>query len=514
MAKFSITKLAIILSFLSGFLSLALEVIWIRLFGFFSGGLPQVFAFTLALFLIGIAIGSLVGKDICKTVTDSQLLIDKIGYYLLLATAMDLFVILSLMFVPQMAIFTFVVGLLFCAIFRGVAFPIVHHLGTEQIKTGKAISNVYFANVLGSTIAPIFVGFVLLEYLTTQQSYLFIIIMTLLVAIVCLKASKQKAISSALCVLSFTLLFFSEKVIHNLSLIGKSEDWKVERVIENKHGIIQEFVDAQQRHIVFGGNIYDGMMNISLLNNTNQLQRAYLPLFTNTDAKRVLVVGLSTGSWAKVLTLLPNLEEMIIVELNPGYVDFAKTSPDMQDLLNDPRVKIISDDGRRYISRHPNEQYDLIVMNTTYYYRNQAVSILSQQFLNMVQKQLKPNGALMYNTTGFDHSYSTAKAVFPYVYQYDSMVVAGHQPIVVPNTDVLKEKFLSLKWRNGQSLVNDTRELDMMVQEMQRIHLIPYDKINFSYVNNQPEVITDENMINEYKYGYIYAVLDLVKQKQ
>lgn len=510
MAKFSMTKLAIILSFLSGFLSLALEVIWIRLFGFFSGGLPQVFAFTLAIFLLGIAIGSLVGKDICKTITDSQKLIDKIGYYLLLATAMDLFVIVSLMFIPQMAIFTFVVGLLFCAVFRGVVFPIVHHLGTEQIKTGKAISNVYFANVLGSTIAPIFVGFVLLEFLTTQQSYLLIVVMTLLVAMICLKTQKLKVVTGSLFVISLILLLFSEKIIHNLSLIGKSSDWQVARVIENKHGIIQEFADNNGEHIVYGGNIYDGKMNISLLTNTNHLQRAYLPLFTNTNAKKVLVVGLSTGSWAKVLTLLPNLEEMTIVELNPGYVDFAKTSPDMKDLLNDSRVKIIADDGRRYISRHPNEQYDLILMNTTFYYRNQAVSILSQQFLDMVQKQLKPDGAFMYNTTGLYHSYSTAKSVFPYVYQYSSMVVAGHQPIHNPTVDELKNGFRNLKWRNGNALVNNEQDLNVMVREMQGASLVPYDKIDFKRMGiDKPEIITDENMINEYKYGYFYILANV-----
>ncbi len=61
-----IAKKAILLSFLSGFLSLGLEVIWIRLFGFFTGGLPQAFSITLALFLLGIAIGSLIGKQVCQ----------------------------------------------------------------------------------------------------------------------------------------------------------------------------------------------------------------------------------------------------------------------------------------------------------------------------------------------------------------------------------------------------------------------------------------------------------------
>ncbi|WP_233114733.1 hypothetical protein [Aggregatibacter actinomycetemcomitans] len=63
----TITKKAIILSFLSGFLSLGLEVIWIRLFGFYGISLPQIFSLTLALFLLGIACGSLIGKRLCQS---------------------------------------------------------------------------------------------------------------------------------------------------------------------------------------------------------------------------------------------------------------------------------------------------------------------------------------------------------------------------------------------------------------------------------------------------------------
>ncbi len=58
----TITRKAMLLSFLSGFLSLGLEVIWIRLFSFYGITLPQIFSLTLALFLLGIACGSLIGK--------------------------------------------------------------------------------------------------------------------------------------------------------------------------------------------------------------------------------------------------------------------------------------------------------------------------------------------------------------------------------------------------------------------------------------------------------------------
>ncbi len=55
-----------IVSFFSGFLSLSQEIIWMRITSFVGMSVPQTFAYTLALFLLGIALGAQVGKRLCK----------------------------------------------------------------------------------------------------------------------------------------------------------------------------------------------------------------------------------------------------------------------------------------------------------------------------------------------------------------------------------------------------------------------------------------------------------------
>jgi len=55
-----------LVSFFSGFLSLAQEIIWMRLISFAGMTVPQTFSYTLALFLMGIACGASIGKSICK----------------------------------------------------------------------------------------------------------------------------------------------------------------------------------------------------------------------------------------------------------------------------------------------------------------------------------------------------------------------------------------------------------------------------------------------------------------
>lgn len=61
------TSLIYMLSFLSGLLSLGIEVLWVRMFLFAAQSVPQAFSFTLACFLTGIAVGAYFGKRICRS---------------------------------------------------------------------------------------------------------------------------------------------------------------------------------------------------------------------------------------------------------------------------------------------------------------------------------------------------------------------------------------------------------------------------------------------------------------
>ena len=79
--------LVYIVSFFSGFLSLSLEIIWMRIISFAGMSVPQAFSYTLALFLIGIAIGANIGKKLCK---DSQKIkLESIGYIFLTASIIE-----------------------------------------------------------------------------------------------------------------------------------------------------------------------------------------------------------------------------------------------------------------------------------------------------------------------------------------------------------------------------------------------------------------------------------------
>ena len=79
-------KLIYIVSFFSGFLSLSQEIIWMRLISFLGMSVPQTFSYTLALFLVGIAIGAHIGKKICQK--NKEIKISNLGNIFLISAVL------------------------------------------------------------------------------------------------------------------------------------------------------------------------------------------------------------------------------------------------------------------------------------------------------------------------------------------------------------------------------------------------------------------------------------------
>jgi spermidine synthase len=84
-------------------------------------------------------------------------------------------------------------------------------------------------------------------------------------------------------------------------------------VVENRNGVI----GVTQDGAVFGGGVYDGYFNVDPINDSNLVVRAYALNAFCPLPKRVLVIGLATGSWAQIFANQPQLEQLDAVEINP-----------------------------------------------------------------------------------------------------------------------------------------------------------------------------------------------------
>ena len=90
----------------------------------------------------------------------------------------------------------------------------------------------------------------------------------------------------------------------------------------------------------------------------------HIPLATNSEIKKVLVIGAGDGGTIRELTRYESIEQIDMVEIDPMVVEACKEYlPQTACRLDDPRVHIYYEDGLKFVRRRVNE-YDLILVDS------------------------------------------------------------------------------------------------------------------------------------------------------
>jgi hypothetical protein len=213
-------------------------------------------------------------------------------------------------------------------------------------------------------------------------------------------------------------------------LLGSHEphiDRQFAGFVENRSGEIAVLKDGT----VYGGGVYDGQFNTDLINDTNGIYRSFAIAGLHPHPAKVLIIGLSSGSWAQVVANNPEVKDITIVEINPGYLPLIERHEDVESLLRNPKVHIVIDDGRRWLVSHPDRRFDFILMNTSHHWRANASNLLSREFLGLIRSHLNPGGIEYYNTTGSEEAMATGLSVFPYGLRIAGFIALSDSPFAL-----------------------------------------------------------------------------------
>jgi len=497
-----------VLSLGVGFLSLSQEILLVRLVSFAYNGTPKAFAFVLAFFLVGVAVGAHIGKQLCRT---SKSLYGAAAIALALAALLDTLIpfVIDKVLWRVGALVLLALMIAYAAALKSVVFPIAHHLGSASRgpNVGSSVSKVYFANIIGSTLGPVVTGFVLLDHFSLAQCLLFIATGSACLAMLCAviaKANPIAATAGVIGLLTTVLIWSPPPLIENMIRAG-DQALTIRRVVENRSGIIHTIRSQDGDDATYGGNVYDGRINTDLRVNSNGINRAYLLAALHPAPRRVLIVGLSSGAWAWVVSSIPGVDTIDVVEINPGYLTVINDYPQLSSLLHDARITHHIDDARRWLRRHPEARYDLIVMNTTFHWRAYATNLLSIEFLEILKSHLAAQGVVAYNATGSPDVYETAGRAFSFVRKYDSFVYASDHDFLAGLTSG-KLRIWTMS-HDGSRLLDPDVASDRIA--VAKLFAVPFQTVGqLERGSKRPlQVISDDNLLTEYKYGLPYFLI-------
>jgi spermidine synthase len=189
-------------------------------------------------------------------------------------------------------------------------------------------------------------------------------------------------------------------------------------------------ITVNENDQIFGGGIYDGAYNTGMHDDKNKVVRCYAAAIELHPAPReVLMIGLSSGSWATIVANHPRVERVTVIEINPGYLRLLPEYPAVAGLLTNPKVRIEIDDGRRWLIRNKDRTFDAIIANTTFHWRSNATNLLSVEYLELIRRHLRPGGFYLYNTTGSDRVIRTGCAVFPHALLISKVLAVSDSPL-------------------------------------------------------------------------------------
>ncbi len=121
----------------------------------------------------------------------------------------------------------------------------------------------------------------------------------------------------------------------------------------------------------------------------------HVPLATNPNIKRVLVIGGGDGGTVRELTRYKHIEKIDMVEIDERVVRLSqKYLPLTSNKLEDPRVTLYFKDGLQFVKECKSGQYDLILVDST-----DPISVgeglFTEDFYNNCFKVLTDEGILV-----------------------------------------------------------------------------------------------------------------------
>jgi spermidine synthase len=426
--------LAYPLVLITGFLAIGYEIIWFRVMGVILKSSSYMFASVLSVYLVGIAAGSLSMNRFLDKKGDAdrrglffaiQFLIGLyvlgsfMGYYYLtrdtvlgglsklsfsvtihpllqIPSADSISDVISYLYVLSDVFFWPLIFVLIPTVFMGASFPLISLLAlSNRNKEGRTVGTVYFFNIVGNVLGAAITGFILLPVFGTERVLLFFGITGIVFGLFIKRTIGRELILPVRSgivsgILAVSILFFPGPgklydLIH--SVPEQFSNWQ-RHFSEGREGVVMTYEHNNKIRLYIEGHL-EGIRPLPVGYYWNMEALSH-----SERAEHVLIIGFGAGTSAEAALHTEGIQNVTVVEINGTLIRNLSRFEYIKDILSNNKLKLIIDDGRRYLLR-TKDKYDIVIMEagrTPMAYSN---NIFSREFFHLVKGHLRKGGIFL-----------------------------------------------------------------------------------------------------------------------
>jgi spermidine synthase len=406
------TRLLVAAAF-AGALALGLEVIWFRLLILYEAGSDTAFALLLTIVLLGIALGGALAPLLAR----ARLAWVAAGSSLAVVAGYLVAGPLHIPGPPELVRYALPL-MLPTALLSGSLFTL---LGAE-LRAGSenpqpAIGRLTTANTLGAAMGAALAGLILLPQLGIEGSLFLLaagyaLLPVLLIDTRAVWRSLWPVVPAAAGLLLFPFGRMETHLAEAAFPYRQGNDLKVVKVIEGPTTTLQilrrdRFGEAAAWRLLTDNY---SMTTIDRYALRYMQLFAWLPLSLHPEPRRALLISYGAGNTAQALLSEPRLTQLIVVDVSPEMLDASHVIHGNRDPLQDPRVRLVREDGRHYL-RTRREQFDIITAEPPPPLIAGVVNLYTREYFMALAERLAPGGLATYWLPVFQLDPSGARAV-------------------------------------------------------------------------------------------------------
>lgn len=432
-----------------GVVFLGLELVWYRMLSPLLGGTTFTFGMILATALSGIGGGSYLysrrgrQKRATPHLLATTLLLEAVFALFPLAVGDDFAVAAASLQGVKALGFPYAVGLwallassvvLLPALVAGYQFPVlISLLGEGREKVAIHIGRTYAFNTGGSILGSLSVGFVLLPSLGAVATWKLLCFALLSAAVGTVLMASSAGGWRRKANLPLAVLFLSGVVLG--AAPGPSAAWRHSSIGVGRSSLdtssensLKAWLVQEQKNVAWEVDGRESTVGMHIANSVGfvvngkndgntrfdratQVMSTVLGALLHPAPADVFVVGLGTGMSAGWTASLPDVDRVVVAELEPAILKIARAAETAnQQVLDRGDVEIFLGDAREYLLT-TDRKFDLIFSEPSNPYRAGIASLFTREMYQNAKGRLRPGGYYLQWLQGYEIDAKTVRTV-------------------------------------------------------------------------------------------------------